>query len=336
MKKVKTEINYMNSNGFDNYNQMNISNLNSSNSNSNMQSNMLNMNNNYPNDGLNNQLYYQDVKLDPNGLNGVTTTYSSSYYGWQTPFNPNEMSINNSTFYGSNNNLDVKSNIHTSNQFSTNSSPTSASFSSSSSSTSSSSSNSIENTFDKPIKELIQKISHSFRENLYDLHDLIKTEYAQYVNNENQKLISDGKPPIESSTLVEVIEHLKWYGKKYAVFLDHIPGIQSFDANDREELVKSSIHSVILLSLQRKYTSSANYFNCDPVKMEKYMRIFPIFYKANLFMKNIHDKFEKYKLDDKEYALLAALLFVSVGKIILVNSINQKKKIYLIGLTFHR
>jgi hypothetical protein len=312
MKKVKTEINYMSSNGFDHYNQMSLPNLNS-NSNSNMQTNMHSINNYPSNDSLNNQLYYQDVKLDPNGLNGITTTYSSSYYGWQTPFNPNEMSINNSTFYGSSNNLDVKSNIHTSNQFSTNSSPTSASFTSSSSS--SHQPNSIENTFDKPVKELIQKISHSFRENLYDLHDLIKTEYAQYVNHENQKLISDGKPPIESSTLVEVIEHLKWYGKKYAVFLDHIPGIQSFDANDREELVKSSIHSVILLSLQRKYTSSANYFNCDQVKMDKYMRIFPIFYKANLFMKNIHDKFEKYKLDDKEYALLAALLFVSVGKI---------------------
>ena len=92
-------------------------------------------------------------------------------------------------------------------------------------------------------------------------------------------------------------------------FLDFV----DFVPSDKEELIKCSIHSVIMLSLQRK-CENYNYFNCDQTKLENYIKIFPIFYKTSQFMKAIHEKFEKFKLDDKEYALYSALLVISTGK----------------------
>ena len=67
-----------------------------------------------------------------------------------------------------------------------------------------------------------------------------------------------------------------------------------------------------MLSLQRK-CENYNYFNCDQVKLENFLKIFPVFYKTSQFMKTIHEKFEKFKLDDKEYALYSALLVISSG-----------------------
>ncbi len=81
---------------------------------------------------------------------------------------------------------------------------------------------------------------------------------------------------------------------------------------DREELTKSSIHSVVLLSLQRK-CDHYNYFNCDQLKLEKYLKIFPILQHASKLMKSLHEKFEKFKLDDKEYAIYSTLLIISTA-----------------------
>jgi hypothetical protein len=81
---------------------------------------------------------------------------------------------------------------------------------------------------------------------------------------------------------------------------------------DKEELVKCSIHSVIILSLQRNCTHY-NYFNCDQINFERFQQQFPIFYKTCSFMKSVHDKFDKFKLDEKEYALYSAILVISTA-----------------------
>ena len=47
--------------------------------------------------------------------------------------------------------------------------------------------------------------------------------------------------------------------------------------------------------------------------MEKYIKVFPIFSRTGQFMKTLHEKFEKFKLDDKEYAIYSAILIISTA-----------------------
>lgn len=90
-------------------------------------------------------------------------------------------------------------------------------------------------------------------------------------------------------------------------------GLSKLSIEDKEELVKCSIHSVILLSIQRK-CDHYNYFNCDQYKLENFLKRMPRFSFTSYFMKTIHEKFEKFKLDEKEYGLYSALLVISTGK----------------------
>ena len=56
-----------------------------------------------------------------------------------------------------------------------------------------------------------------------------------------------------------------------------------------------------------------NYFNAEPKKLDKYMNMFSCFGDANVSMKHVRDKFEKYRLDDKEVALFLATLTFTTG-----------------------
>ena len=77
-------------------------------------------------------------------------------------------------------------------------------------------------------------------------------------------------------------------------------------------MIKSSIHSVVLLSLQRS-CKFYNYFNLDKQKLETYLKLFPVFMRSGEFMKNIHEKFRKFELDDKEYSLYTTILIISAA-----------------------
>lgn len=89
---------------------------------------------------------------------------------------------------------------------------------------------------------------------------------------------------------------------------------------DREQLIKSSVHSVVILSIQRKCDYN-NYFNADQVKMDKILRLFGSFGDATVRFKNVRDRFEhEFKLDEKEYALYSALM--------VINTANRKLKDY--------
>ena len=101
--------------------------------------------------------------------------------------------------------------------------------------------------------------------------------------------------------------------------LENFKGLGKLLTSDKEELVKCSIHSVVLLSLQRK-CDNFNYFNGEQAKIERFHKEFPILFRTNYFMKTINDKFEKFKLDEKEYALYSALLVISTGKTSLFKS----------------
>jgi hypothetical protein len=81
---------------------------------------------------------------------------------------------------------------------------------------------------------------------------------------------------------------------------------------DQEEMIKSSIHSVVLISIQRK-CDHYNYFNMDQIKLDKYLKLFPVFVRTNHMMQKVHEKFEKFKLDDKEYSIYTTILIISTA-----------------------
>jgi hypothetical protein len=77
-------------------------------------------------------------------------------------------------------------------------------------------------------------------------------------------------------------------------------------------MIKSSIHAVVLVSLQRK-CDHYNYFNTDQTKLDRYLKVFPVFGRTTQMMKNLHEKFEKFKLDDKEYAIYTTIMIISTA-----------------------
>jgi hypothetical protein len=77
-------------------------------------------------------------------------------------------------------------------------------------------------------------------------------------------------------------------------------------------MIKSSIHAVVLISLQRK-CDHYNYFNTDQAKLEKYLKLFPVFGRSSQMMKSVHEKFDKFKLDEKEYSIYTTILIISTA-----------------------
>lgn len=58
------------------------------------------------------------------------------------------------------------------------------------------------------------------------------------------------------------------------------------------------------------------------VKFEKICKIFPIFYKTQQFMRNVNERLEKHNWDEKECAMMCAILAISAG-MRLSNSLNH-------------
>lgn len=128
----------------------------------------------------------------------------------------------------------------------------------------------------------------------------------------------------------ECIEHLRIYAIKFFKFCDNIPEMANLSMEDQNELIKNSIHAVMLLLIQSE-CSYLNYFNCDDLLFQKYAKSFPILYRACDFMQRLREQFEIYKLDDTEYALYAVLLILSGGNFhfrILIRSINNEHSLF--------
>ncbi len=76
-------------------------------------------------------------------------------------------------------------------------------------------------------------------------------------------------------------------------------------------MIKSSIHAVVLMSLRK--CDHNNYFNIEQLKLDKYLALFPIFVRSSQMMKSIHDRFEKFQLDEKEYSIYTTILIISTA-----------------------
>ncbi|CAF0776371.1 unnamed protein product [Brachionus calyciflorus] len=199
----------------------------------------------------------------------------------------------------------------------------------------------IEDSLNDSIKDLIKRVYKLYHHNLNPLLIINKNlSSKEYHSTSNLALTYNGyqtNAPFRYGTngptedifyknLNDIMKYLDEYNGHFCRFLSDFKEFMNFNQMDREELIKCSIHSVIMLSLQRK-CENYNYFNCDQAKFENYTKIFPIFYKTSQFMKTIHEKFEKFKLDDKEYALYTALLVISTSSKYLkdYHSITEKR-----------
>ena len=81
---------------------------------------------------------------------------------------------------------------------------------------------------------------------------------------------------------------------------------------DQIELVRNSIHGIILLILQQE-CKYLNYFNDENLN-QKLIKLFPVFSYCKDYLKSIRNSFQNYKLDDVEFCLFAALFIISPGK----------------------
>jgi hypothetical protein len=114
------------------------------------------------------------------------------------------------------------------------------------------------------------------------------------------------------------MNQFKNYANRSVKFATRIPGFMNLqNVTDQIQLVKSSIHSLIILCLQPLNNSFIwNYFNVIDNKLnDELQKLFP-------FIKNIHSDIEKIqlyisslKLDEKEFSLFLSLLIVSTSNI---------------------
>lgn len=112
------------------------------------------------------------------------------------------------------------------------------------------------------------------------------------------------------------MNQFKNYANRSVKFATRIPGFMNLqNVTDQIQLVKSSIHSLIILCLQRLNNSlNWNYFHVqDQSLYEDFRKYFP-------FIEHIRPDIEKIqyylfllKLDEKEFALLLSLLILSTS-----------------------
>ena len=98
----------------------------------------------------------------------------------------------------------------------------------------------------------------------------------------------------------------------------------SFSNEDQSELIKNSVHAVVMLVAQADATY-LNYFNCDELMYQKIIRSFPAFLRSSEYVAKMRETFLNFKLDEIEYALYAALLVISPG--ICMNSLSRPDKV---------
>ena len=168
----------------------------------------------------------------------------------------------------------------------------------------------IEDSLEDSVKCTIKVIYQSYTEYLSTFAEAMNSDLLK--NNTFNNNMNYSNYNQINSTYVEILKYLSFYAKKISIFSQNIPGLSQLTSEDKDELVKCSIHSVVLLSIQRR-CNFCNYFNCDTQKLDKFLKKLPKLGFTTYFMKSIHDKFEKFKLDDKEYGLYSALLVISTG-----------------------
>ncbi|CAF1352745.1 unnamed protein product [Adineta steineri] len=154
----------------------------------------------------------------------------------------------------------------------------------------------FEDQLDYQCKQLIFNVHKAFKETLDDL------PICQ---------ISDD---IWSSCM----NQFKNYANRSVKFATRIPGFMNFhNVNDQIQLIKSSIHSIIILCLQHTNNNNLfqwNYFNIADQKFyEQFQQLFPFIEYIRSDAEKIQTYIYSLKLDEKEFSLLLSLLIISTS-----------------------
>ena len=118
------------------------------------------------------------------------------------------------------------------------------------------------------------------------------------------------------------MNQFKNYANRSVKFATRIPGFMNLqNVTDQIQLVKSSIHSLIILCLQRVTThqqqsSFWNYFNVlDQRSNDEFRKLFPFIESIRSDVEKIQLYLSNLKLDEKEFALFLSLLIISTSNI---------------------
>lgn len=114
------------------------------------------------------------------------------------------------------------------------------------------------------------------------------------------------------------MNQFKNYANRSVKFATRIPGFMNLqNVTDQIQLVKSSIHSLILLCLQRLNNCLIwNYFNVIDDKLnEEFQKYFPFIENIRSDVEKIQNLIFSLKLDEKEFSLFLSLLLISTSNI---------------------
>jgi len=128
------------------------------------------------------------------------------------------------------------------------------------------------------------------------------------------------------------MNQFKNYANRCVKFGTRIPGFMNFpNVHDQIQLIKCSIHSIILLCLQRLNNLFLwNYFNIFDQKLNKqFQEFFPFIENIRSDIDQIQTYISSLKLDEKEFSLLLSLLIISTSNIhlnefLLIDSIQTE------------
>ncbi|UJR30567.1 hypothetical protein I4U23_018096 [Adineta vaga] len=155
-----------------------------------------------------------------------------------------------------------------------------------------------ENQLDRPSRDLISTIFKAYKETF-----------------ENFPICSK-----YSTSWLSCMNQFKNYANHSVKFATRIPGFMNLqNVTDQVQLVKSSIHSLIILCSQRSiHSSSWNYFNITDINLhDECQQLFPFIENIRSDVEKIHLYISSLKLDDKEFSLVLSLLIISTSNIYL-------------------
>ncbi|CAF1622127.1 unnamed protein product, partial [Adineta ricciae] len=155
-----------------------------------------------------------------------------------------------------------------------------------------------EDQLDRQSKDLISAIHKAYKETLEDFP----------------------KCSHQSTPWLSCMNQFKNYANRSVKFATRIPGFMNLqNVTDQVQLIKSSIHSLIILCSHRMLKSSSwNYFNVTETESpEAFQNFFPFIENIRFDVEKVHTYISALKLDEKEFTLFLSLLIISTSNIYL-------------------
>lgn len=171
----------------------------------------------------------------------------------------------------------------------------------------------FEDQIDRQSKELICSVHQAFKETIEVKRKDQTSSLRPTVDSFSQNFPRCQETDHPWSACMN---QFKIYANRTVKFATRVPGFMNLHhVHDQVQLIRSSIHCIILLCLQHATTDLQwNYFNVVESKFhEQCQQLFPFIEYIRMDVEKIHTYLDSLKLDEKEFALFLSLLIVSTG-----------------------